>query len=51
MAYASYRIATDGAFIHKVIEGNGFKFYFRDKEERPDEKPYAIAYGIPRGQP
>ncbi|MCZ4324659.1 hypothetical protein [Pseudomonas anguilliseptica] len=39
---ASYRIATDGAFIHRVIETEGFLFAFRSPAHDSSEKPYAI---------
>ena len=44
MEHAGYR-ATDGAFIHRTISvGSQFKFYFRGRAERDDERPYAIRY-------
>ncbi|MBB3827336.1 hypothetical protein [Xanthomonas arboricola] len=39
---AAYRIATDGAFIHKMIETENWIFYFRSMECCDDELPYAF---------
>jgi hypothetical protein len=39
---ASYRIATDGRFIHREIETERFTFFFRNPEHDDSEAPYAI---------
>jgi hypothetical protein len=39
---ASYRIATDGRFIHRKIETERFTFFFRKQEHDDSEAPYAI---------
>jgi hypothetical protein len=43
---ADYRIARDGAFIHRCISSFGRDFYFRSKEKDPQERPYAIKYRL-----
>jgi hypothetical protein len=40
--YASYRIATDGAFIDRAIECGQFVYCFRSRESDDSERPYAI---------
>ncbi len=37
-----YRIALDGAFVHRLIETEDFKFYFRGQADDPSEFPYAV---------
>jgi hypothetical protein len=39
---ASYRIASDGRFIHRRIETECFEFLFRNPEHDDSEPPYAI---------
>lgn len=39
---ASYRIATDGQFIHRKIETESCTYYFRSVVDDPSEPPYAI---------
>lgn len=39
---ASYRITTDGAFIHKQLESRTYRVYFRSRHINPNEHPYAI---------
>ena len=39
---ASYRIATDGRFIHRKIETERFAFFFRKPEFDDSEAPYTI---------
>ena len=39
---ASYRIATDGRFIHRKIETEHFAFYFRKEKHDDSEPPYVI---------
>ena len=43
MEHASYRIASDGRFVHKVIQGGGYHFYFRSRRHSNGERPYCIA--------
>lgn len=38
---ASYRIATDGLFVHRTIKNEQFTFFFRGPEYNNGEKPYA----------
>jgi len=38
---------SDGEFIHRIISGNSFCFYFRKREDDGSETPYAIAYRLP----
>src|SRR5262245_51440034 len=40
--HASYRIARDGAFIHRAVCTRKFEFYFRGLQEEKNECPYAI---------
>ena len=42
---ASYRIMTDGAFIHRELESRNYRAYFRSRHNKPNERPYAIAVG------
>lgn len=37
---AEYRIATDGAFLHRVVRAGREAFYFRSNETLPSEKPF-----------
>lgn len=46
LEHASYRIAKDGAFIHRVIETKEFSFYFRSPKHDDQEQPYAIKYSL-----
>lgn len=39
---ASYRIATDGAFVHRIIETEEFSFFFRSLRYEDNEEPYAV---------
>ncbi len=41
---ASYRIASDGRFVHRTIETERFTYYFRHAEHDDHEPPYAILY-------
>ncbi len=42
MENSTYRLVSDGKFIHKTIEvGN---FHFRNNEDDPNEMPYVISY-------
>ena len=40
--FAAYRIATDGRFIHRVIETERCCYYFRGARDDDAEAPYAI---------
>lgn len=39
---AGYRIAKDGAFVHRMIETERFAFFFRQPKYDDHEPPYAI---------
>ncbi|MYN20903.1 hypothetical protein GTP81_29630 [Rugamonas sp. FT107W] len=41
---ASYRIATDGNFVHRTIETEKYTFYFRGASDDNHEAPYAILH-------
>lgn len=45
---ASYRIATDGLFLHRTIMSNIADYHFRSREDRSDEVPYAIVWKLTR---
>lgn len=48
--FAAYRISTDGAFIHRVIDSNLASYCFRSLEKYKDELPYAILWKLwPQG--
>ncbi|CRM52338.1 MULTISPECIES: hypothetical protein [Pseudomonas] len=42
--YASYRVMSDGAFVHKSLEGPSAVYYFRSLGLLNDEVPYAILW-------
>ena len=44
MECASYRVMTDGAFIHKSLEHASAAYYFRSPEILSDELPFAIVW-------
>ena len=44
MECASYRVMTDGAFIHKSLENASASYYFRSLEILSDELPFAIVW-------
>lgn len=44
LEYASYRVMSDGAFVHKCLEGRKAVYYFRLSEIMGDEVPYAILW-------
>jgi hypothetical protein len=48
MEHASYRIMSDGAFIHKAIESETTSYYFRSPELIEQEWPYAILWKLRR---
>lgn len=41
---ASYRIASDGLFVHRTIETEKYTVYFRGANDDDHERPYAILY-------
>lgn len=43
---ASYRIATDGKFVHRTIETDKYVFYFRENKNNNSEEPYAVLYKL-----
>ncbi len=44
LEYASYRIMSDGAFIHKVLENSQASYYFRSPDIIDNEWPCAILW-------
>lgn len=42
MEHADYRIAKDGAFIHRALDGRVLVFYFRGSKPEGSERPYVI---------
>lgn len=47
MEYASYRVMSDGVFIHKSLESSSAVYYFRLPDIIDDELPYAILWKPP----
>jgi hypothetical protein len=45
--YAEYRVATDGAFVHRTIEAGAQSFFFRKVEHDDFDPCYAIRYTLP----
>jgi hypothetical protein len=45
---ASYRVATDGAFIHRTISSVPYTFFFRNRKDDDSDPCYAIEY-LPSG--
>jgi hypothetical protein len=43
LEFAEYRIATDGAFVHRVVQCDRVSYYFRSHKDDATECPYAIA--------
>ena len=41
---ASYRVASDGLFVHRTIETEKYMAYFRGAKDDDCEPPYAILY-------
>ena len=41
---ASYRISSDGLFVHRTVETEKYPFYFRRAEDNERERPYAILH-------
>lgn len=46
MEYASYRVMSDGAFVHKGLESSLAVYYFRLHDVVDDELPYAILWKL-----
>ncbi|BDB19898.1 hypothetical protein cym2001_32630 [Pseudomonas sp. CYM-20-01] len=46
MEYASYRVMSDGAFVHKGLESASAVYYFRSHDIAHDEMPYAILWKL-----
>lgn len=44
---ASYRIASDGAFVHRHVTTAAFSFHFRKREHDDSDPCYAIEYRLP----
>ena len=45
--HAAYRIARDGAFVHKSVDVNNVTYYFRGRRAKSKERPFAIAIRLP----
>jgi hypothetical protein len=45
---ASYRVAKDGAFVHRSISAVPFTFFFRNRKDDDNDPCYAIEY-LPAG--
>lgn len=46
MEHASYRVMSDGAFVHKSLESLSAVYYFRLHDIIDDELPYAILWKL-----
>ena len=44
MKHASYRVMSDGAFIHRSLESADASYHFRSRDDVDDEPPYAIVW-------
>lgn len=44
--YAEYRVARDGAFIHRTIEAAPYAFFFRKLEHDDSDRCYAIRFTL-----
>lgn len=44
MEHASYRVMSDGAFVHKSLENSSATYHFRSTDIIDDELPYAIIW-------
>ncbi|UVM62198.1 hypothetical protein QMK47_04880 [Pseudomonas sp. P9_35] len=49
MEYASYRVMSDGVFVHKCLENSSAVYYFRLPDIVEDELPYAILLKLSSG--
>lgn len=43
---ADYRVIPDGAFVHRVIDSEIAKYYFRSRKSMDDEPPFAIQWRL-----
>ncbi|WP_137936090.1 hypothetical protein [Chitinivorax sp. B] len=43
----SYRIASDGAFVHRKLDSREYTFFFRNPKGGESEEPYAALYKLP----
>jgi hypothetical protein len=43
---ASYRIAKDGAFVHRAIDAPPYSFFFRNPEDDDSDRCYAVQYRL-----
>lgn len=46
MEHGAYRIMSDGAFIHRVIESKIASYFFRSPKHDDREVPYAILWNL-----
>ena len=44
---ATYRVAKDGAFVHRVISVAPYSYFFRGRRNDHDDLCYAIEYRLP----
>src|SRR3569623_178638 len=44
METACFRVTTDGAFVHRMIDTERYVYYFRNFKHYESELPYAIRY-------
>lgn len=44
---ATYRVARDGAFIHRNISAAPYTFFFRSRKDDDNDRCYAIEYRLP----
>ncbi|MGF6097066.1 hypothetical protein [Pseudomonas sp. 18175] len=44
MEHASYRVMSDGDFIHRSLENADATYHFRSRDDVDDEPPYAIVW-------
>lgn len=44
---ATYRVASDGAFVHRTISAAPSTFFFRNRKDAADDRCYAIEYRLP----
>ena len=47
--YASYRVMSDGAFVHRGIESDSVAYYFRSSDFIDGELPYSILWKMKVG--
>ena len=44
---ATFRVAKDGAFVHRNISAPPYTFFFRSRKEDDNDSCYAIEYRLP----